>query len=219
MQNPQPVQNEIANFNEYIRRLGLALGYPDDQIPMLINSFVNFNRQDRYKLITNTQQYVDSLLAVDQELASLPNGILKPYMQEIGENWNNMNQQLAQLQILSLIQKKEDCQAVIKELLRILNDKIRTVNDVLKANLGQSPSNPPQSGQSSSSGGINRFQDAVRLSRPDPNSGERFRQTVLDATSRFGPGRSNQGGGSNDPYINKYLKYKNKYLSLKKNSI
>lgn len=215
MQNPQPVQNEIANFNEYIRRLGLALGYPADQIPMLINSFVNFNRQDRYKLITNTQQYVDSLLAVDQELASLPNGILKPYMQEIGENWNNMNQQLAQLQILSLIQKKEDCQAVIKELLRILNDKIRTVNDVLKANLGQSPSNPPQSGQSSSSGGINRFQDAVRLSRPDPNSGERFRQTVQDATSRFGLGRSNQGGGSNDPYINKYLKYKNKYLSLK----
>ena len=246
MENPQPRgQNEIEKFNDYIRRLGLALGYTDAQIPMLINSFVNFNRQDRYKLINNTQQYVDSLLAVDQQLAGLPNGILKPYMQEIGENWYAMNKQLAELQILSLIQKKEDCQEVIKELLRILNEKIKTVNDVLKANLGQS-SNPSQQSQQSQQlqqlqqpgnpqGGIVRqnFQDLVNrsnsasrfqaaASNPDLRSQAAEELRELQARSaRSGLPDLNsrsQGGGSNDDiYMNKYLKYKNKYLNIKNN--
>lgn len=228
MENPQPQgQNEIEKFNDYIRRLGLALGYTDAQIPMLINSFVNFNRQDRYKLINNTQQYVDSLLAVDQQLAGLPNGILKPYMQEIGENWYAMNKQLAELQILSLIQKKEDCQEVIKELLRILNEKIKTVNDVLKANLGQSsnPSQQPQQLQQSENpqGGVasQRFQNLARSTIPGNQSA--FRDVVQQKMQNYGPAQNQpqnqRAGGSNDPYMNKYLKYKNKYLSLKKNRI
>ena len=71
------------------------------------------------------------------------------------------NKNLVELQILTLIQKKENCDKVIDGLLDVLNKKIKIVNDTLKENL-------------------------------------------------------TQAGGSNDKYIKKYLKYKNKYLSLKK---
>ena len=132
-------ENELPDFNEHMRNLGQALGYPADQIEELIRSFQVFNRQDKYKLIVDTRQYVDSLIQVDRQLADLPNSILQPYMGEIGDNWKEMNKQLTQLQILSLIQKKEDCQEVIKELLRILNDKIRTVNSELEIVFTVSP--------------------------------------------------------------------------------
>jgi hypothetical protein len=229
MQNPQsPRLNTLENFDLYIEQLGRALGYTDGQLPALRESFQNFNRQDRYKLIQNTQPVVERLLAVDQQLQSLalPNGILAPYMNEIGTSWNQMNEQLAQLQILSLIQKKEDCQEVIKELLRILNDKIRTVNDVLRANLGQ-PSNPqqpqqdqnpqqPQQQDQNPQGGVARqnFQSIVNRANPNlsrPNfPGQRFADVVQADAARFGPrAQQNQGqaGGSNDD------------VSLKKNSI
>jgi len=138
MQDSQAqVQNvPIDRFNDYIRQLGRALSFPEDQIEVLIQSFQYFNRQDRYRLITDTQRYVDNLLIADQELQRLPNTILQSYMPDIRDNWNAMNEQLAQLQILSLIQRKEDCSGVIKELLNILGKKIETVNGILKQNLG-----------------------------------------------------------------------------------
>jgi len=237
MQNP-PVP--IENFDLYIERLGQALGYNIQQIPDLRTSFRNFNRQDKYKLIQNTQEFVDRLLDADQQLQALalPNGILEPYMDEIGDNWHAMNEQLVQLQILSLIQKKEDCQAVIKELLKLLSNKIKTVNEVLKANLEQPPSNPPLQDQMNSQGGIaqprfralaNRTIPAQRFQAAAENPALRSR-TAAELQERLGqqdlrlPGAGgivrNLGGGSNDNvYMNKYLKYKNKYLSLKKNSI
>jgi len=174
-----------------------------------------------------------------------------------------MNEQLAQLQILSLIQKKEDCQEVIKQLLKILNDKIKTVNDVLRANLGQpnpQSANPvqSQSGESSNPSSANLVQsqlgDSGQSSNPSsatlvrPQSGElrpssipssatlvrptdlqnrfadsarlvsdpslRFQSAVQNQMQNFGP-RKMQGGSNDDIYMKKYLKYKNKYLSLK----
>jgi hypothetical protein len=249
MQNSNPQSqrqtDKLPEFDRYIEDLARALGYSDLQIPGLRDSFQNFNRQDKYKLIQNTETVVQSLLDVDLKLSSLPNGILQPYMNEIGENWTAMNDQLAQLQILSLIQKKEDCQAVIKELLGILNTKIKTVNDVLRANLGQSsnPSQQPQQPQQpqqqeNSQGGVarqnfqglvNRFNPASRFQAAASNPALRSQaanevQERLAQSGQSGlPGLDNvrrQGGGSNDDvYMNKYLKYKNKYLSLKKNSI
>ena len=63
MQDSQAqVQNvPIDRFNDYIRQLGRALSFPEDQIEVLIQSFQYFNRQDRYRLITDTQRYVDNL--------------------------------------------------------------------------------------------------------------------------------------------------------------
>ena len=247
-------ENELPDFNEHMRNLGQALGYPEPLIDQLIRSFQVFNRQDKYKLIVDTRQYVDSLIQVDRQLANLPNGILLPYMDEIGDNWKEMNNQLTQLQILSLIQKKEDCQEVIKELLRILNDKIRTVNEVLKANLGQPSSQQsqevPQGGVGSPASRLqdvaprapsasrlqdvayrapsaSRLQDAVsRASRlqaasnsSDLRSPAPFKPPGHGLGVFSGPPLNSGGGSNNDVYMNKYLKYKNKYLSLKKNSI
>jgi len=234
----------IDNFNDHITRLGLALSFSEDQIQRLQASFRIFNDRDRYRLIANTQTYVDNLVQADRDLQLLQSNALAPYMDQIRAGWNEMNNQLAELQILSLIQKKEDCSAVIKELLDLLNRKIKTVNEVLKANLGQPEANPSQGGLSSASEDFNRsslrdrLQSAARsVSRPEQFPGERFQQTVQQATDRYGsrqqfqnlqqlqqqlnqqlPGQGSnlrQAGGSNDPYMNKYLKYKNKYLSLK----
>jgi len=46
-----------------------------------------------------------------------------------------MNQQLTELQILSLIRRQENCDQVINELLRVLHEKIRTVNQIISSNL------------------------------------------------------------------------------------
>jgi len=233
----------IDNFNDHITRLGLALSFSEDQIQRLQASFRIFNDRDRYRLIANTQTYVDNLVQADRDLQLLQSNALAPYMDQIRAGWNEMNNQLAELQILSLIQKKEDCSAVIKELLDLLNRKIKTVNEVLKANLGQPEANPSQGGLSSASEDLgssrDRFQNAARLAS-SPSS--RFQQSGLQALQqdKFGSTaqevkglqqqlnqqlqqqqqqlqgpRSGQAGGSNDPYMNKYLKYKNKYLSLK----
>jgi hypothetical protein len=209
MQNQNPQLQAVPDFDNYITQLGRALGYNDAQIPELRASFQNFNRRDRYKLIQNTQLAVDRLLQADRDLQDLSRGILEPYMQEIGPNWNAMNEQLAQLQILSLIQKKEDCQEVIKELLRILNEKIKTVNDVLRANLGQSNPQSGNLGQPNPQSG--------NLGQPNPQSGNLDRMSnfarTFNAARAFDPSLTasrvsdpRQLGGSNDDvYMNKYL--------------
>ena len=67
--------------------------------------------------------------------------------------------------------RNQNCDEIIRALLDALNNKIRSVNQILRENL-------------------------------DPAGAHHA---------------ANQGGGANDDkYMSKYLKYKNKYLSLKK---
>jgi hypothetical protein len=124
-------------FNGFAKRIFKALGFTDDIIASKFQSFIDgFSKEDKYKLIYETEKYVDSLEVADNELSGLTTGSLAQYMDQIKVNWESMNEQLAQLQILSLIQRKEDCSGVIKELLNILGKKIETVNGILKQNLG-----------------------------------------------------------------------------------
>jgi hypothetical protein len=119
------------------KRIFKALGFTDEIIASKFQSFIDgFSKEDKYKLIYETEKYVDSLEVADNELSGLTTGSLAQYMDQIKVNWESMNEQLAQLQILSLIQRKEDCSGVIKELLNILGKKIETVNGILKQNLG-----------------------------------------------------------------------------------
>lgn len=229
-QQVQQAQQFNDNFRDYVRRLGVALGFPLEQQEGLLNIFQNFTQGDRYRLVQNTDRYVSNLEAIDIELRELPNGILLPYMNGIRENWNNMNQQLAQLQILSLLQKKENCEAVIKELLNILNKKITSVNEILTNNLGQDrpmsaqPSAQGGVSQSSAKGGVNvtlNARDAFRtvgqrVVQQQPEAGGGLPRLVGENERRFNEARQRQGGGANDDiYTKKYLKYKDKYLSLK----
>lgn len=163
------------DFTNFVIRLGKALSLDEPKQEKLKAVLVNFSNGDKYKLISEIDKYVINLEEIDKQLIGLKTGILEPYMGAIENNWNSMNEQLAQLQILSLIQRKENCEEVIKELLGILSKKIATVNDILKNNLGQPIS-----------------QSSVQANQEQA------------------------GGSNNDKYMNKYLKYKNKYLSLKK---
>jgi len=124
-------------FNGFAKRIFKALGFTDEIIASKFQSFIDgFSKEDKYKLIYETEKYVGSLEVADNELRGLTTGSLAQYMDQIKDNWESMNEQLAQLQILSLIQRKEDCSGVIKELLNILGKKIETVNGILKQNLG-----------------------------------------------------------------------------------
>lgn len=250
--NPQQAQEFQNEFIEYIRRLGRALGFEPQQQNELIDIFQNFAQGDRYRLIENTDRYVRELEVIDNQLRDLPNGILSPYMDGINgirENWNNMNKELAKLQILSLLQKKNNCDAVIKELLNILNKKITSVNEILTSNLEDRPIPARQSSaqggiasapalgisQSSAQGGVNvtlkpidTFRNMAQGVRQQVRQSEagggvpqlhapsrsaaQFQSAVKSTTDQF----RKQAGGTNDNiYMNKYLKYKNKYISLK----
>ena len=115
-------------FNGFAKRIFKALGFTDEIIASKFQSFIDgFSKEDKYKLIYETEKYVGSLEVADNELRGLTTGSLAQYMDQIKDNWESMNEQLAQLQILSLIQRKEDCSGVIKELLNILSKKIKKV--------------------------------------------------------------------------------------------
>jgi hypothetical protein len=176
----------VQDFNNFVIRLGKALSLDEPKQEKLKAFLVNFSNGDKYKLISETDKYVTNLEEIDKQLIGLKTGILAPYMNAIQNNWNNMNEQLAQLQVLSLIQRKENCEEVIKELLGILSKKIASVNDILRNNLGQP------------------------ISQVNTQANTQADTKVEDSDD------SQSGGRNNDKYINKYLKYKNKYLSLKK---
>ncbi len=149
-----------TSLNNYIDQLSAALGLESTTSNQLKSIFASYSDVNKYKLITKTETPVKELLSADQSIKALFDSQLKPYQEKIKANWNSMNKNLVELQILTLIQKKENCDEVIDGLLKVLNEKIKIVNDTLKQNL-------------------------------------------------------TQAGGSNDKYMKKYLKYKNKYLSLK----
>jgi len=179
------------DFNQFTDRLGRALNLPQAQIGQLNQFFRRFNDADIFRIISNVDRHVAQLEDADRRLADLigRNGVLNQYADRIQANWDAMNEQLAQLQILSLIQRVENCDGVINQLLDVLNNKIRSVNQILEQNL-----NPPQ--QQASRGARMSLRDAAQeVQRRELNQ--------------------RQGGG-NDIYMTKYLKYKNKYLSLKK---
>jgi hypothetical protein len=150
-----------TDLNTHIDKLSRALGLESSTSNELKGIFVSYSDENKYKLIDKTGEAVTQLLSADQSIKALFDSQLLHYQEKIKANWNSMNKNLVELQILTLIQKKENCDKVIDGLLDVLNKKIKIVNETLKQNLSQA-------------------------------------------------------GGSNDKYIKKYLKYKNKYLSLKK---
>jgi len=149
-----------TNLNNYIDQLGRILELTVETKNRLKSLFNSYNNE-KYKLIEKTEDAVSKLETADQELKTFIDNTLEPYKTKIKTNLDQMNNSLIELQILTLIQKKENCDKVIDGLLDVLNKKIKIVNETLQKNL-------------------------------------------------------TQAGGSNDKYIKKYLKYKNKYLSLKK---
>ena len=175
----------------------LVLDIPADKAQILRGLLQRFLPSERVKLVRQTQDFIRALLDIDEDLQKLINtGVLSPYKEKIKDKWDNMNKSLAELQMLSLLEKVEgNCDEVINALLDVLSRKISKVNDILRSKL-------PQEGVAGE-GGIAGEEGIAE-------QGGRARR-------RQEPGAGAGGGNINDKYLNKYLKYKNKYVYLKRN--
>ena len=122
----------MESFNQYIINLSTALGLNDTDRTKLIELLTKFTDKDKYKLIEDTDLLVKRLVDIDIQINQLITKDLFPYMESIKENLNEMNKNLAELQILSLIKRKENCGQVIKELINLLNYKSSAVNEIVK---------------------------------------------------------------------------------------
>ena len=128
----------MENFENYVNQISDALELNPDQKGKITTLFSSFKDNEKLQLISQTQDRVNELLAADEQIKALKTGSLSQYMVNIQENWNMMSENLVQLQILSLLQKKgADCSEVINDILKILNTKLTTVNQILRANLGE----------------------------------------------------------------------------------
>jgi len=199
----------MESFNEYIKNLSTALGLNDTERTKLIELLTKFTDKDKYKLVEKTDLLVQKLVDIDIQINQLITKDLFPYIESIKENLNEMNKNLAELQILSLIKRKENCGQVIKELINLLNIKYSTVNDIVKKNLEGDPSI-----DKSQKANLETIYNAT-LTKPSlPKQVQTQLRPDWDNSLhklKVPLGKSNFGQN-----FGKYLKYKNKYLSLKK---
>ena len=194
-----------SKFLGYVNNLGTALGLNENEINKLKSFLEQFSDTDKFKLVNNTDETVKKLVTIDQKISSLVSGELKPYMASIRDSWNQMNLNLAELQVLSLIQRKENCDELINELLRFLTIKVSNVNEIVKTNLLKKSSDTPA-----------KKSDKELLSKVvSQTSTTAALNPVKQPTQNIQSVSTNQS--TNSKYLMKYLKYKNKYLSLKKN--
>lgn len=148
------MSNTSNRFESYVTKLGSALGLSDSSKKKLLEMLQKFSNDDKLKIMEITSEQVDALELIDKQLLTLyTTGPLSQYKDVIKVNWDAMNEQLAELQILSLITKsKEDCSKVINSLSEVLNKKITKVNDILRNNL-----NTPQSGGANNDIYMNKY--------------------------------------------------------------
>ena len=147
--------NIVDKFNTYIVEICQILNIGEPLQPQILESLKQFNDDNKYKFIENVSTRFDELKKADERI--------KKFMERYPDiDLKKLNKNLAQLQILSILQKKDNSVLLTQELIKLMIDKTKVIN-------------------------------------------ENLHETMA-------------GGSSKDIYISKYLKYKNKYLSLK-NSI
>ena len=212
--------------------------YDDDsRINILRNTIQKFSRDEKYKLIDSVERHMESLLDADIQLQDLmDSGVLQPYQADIKDSMDGLNNELMRLQILSLIQKTK-CDDVIKELVGLLTTKISTVNDVLEKKLGATTDGDAAAADSSDRRNLSSM-TSVEPVRPGSVQPARLTSSLSSVGSTSAPvlnllpplppppplpsvvidddaAGELIGGSIEDMYINKYIKYKKKYISLK----
>jgi hypothetical protein len=154
----------MQNLETYVEQISTALELTPDQKEKITIIFAGFKDNEKLQLISQTQSSVDELIKADEQIKTLKTGSLSQYMDNIQANWNIMSENLVQLQILSLIQKKgADCSEVINDLLKILNTKLTTVNQILKANLGEASSKTTSTPSGLQKEVLGKAEEAVKL--------------------------------------------------------
>jgi len=130
------------NFLSFVNQIFDSIGIlPGDIRTQLVNNLSQYTDGNKYLFLNNQdlKQLFTRLLDADNQLNGLisEGGVLKPYMDTIGNSWNNIIQQLGKLQALSILKKinKDDCGPVVDALLGALNQKIGIVNNLIESNL------------------------------------------------------------------------------------
>ena len=216
-------------FSEYVNNLGRALGLNQSDILQLNGILRRFSDTDKFKLVNNTEETVRKLIEVDKKINDLVSGELKPYMASIQDSWNKINFNLAELQILTLIQRKENCDELINELLRLFTTKVSTVNEILKKKLDESTDTQAKqsardllSKVSSSNQSMAPLlktttqtplvQPKWDISQPDSAKTPLGKTDIKKVAAQFKANQSKSGTN----YLLKYLKYKKNIYHLKK---
>jgi hypothetical protein len=161
----------MENFETYVDQISTALELTSEQKEQITTIFSGFKDNEKLQLISQTQNHVDELIKADEVIKTLKIGSLSQYMNNIQANWNMMSENLVQLQILSLIQKKgADCSEVINDLLKILNTKLTTVNQILLTNLGEASSKTTSTPTVLQKEVLGKADQAVKLAATKPDA-------------------------------------------------
>ena len=204
------------NFLFYLGRIFEALDIPSEMRGQLVTAFGKYNNRDKYIFLQSPelQKSFDALITADNQLKALARGALNPHIEKIRASWNQTLYQLSRLQGLAILQKvnESDCSEVINELLKALNNKLDSVNNIIQSNLedtAKQPASVPVSSSSSSSaagGGGGNGKPIIS-----------FKTAANAALASNRKQKYFAVGGSDDLYKAKYLKYKQKYLQIKNN--
>ena len=129
--------HQALRFDNYMRMLFTALNIQDANQIRLRELFRNFRPNEHIRIIAQTEEFVNALVEADTALQAF--FVRYGTMYNISrEAWNGMTSSLAELQMLSLLEKVEGtCDEVINALLDVLSTKITQVNTILKSKLNR----------------------------------------------------------------------------------
>jgi hypothetical protein len=187
-------------FTKYVAKIISNLGIEGANAAEIVNKMNIFNDAAKFKIINDSElkEHLNALEKADQGLKKLvlDNGELNDFYnngrQGNKEAWDESMKQIAILQGLIILRKisQNDCDGLIKNLLKSFDTKLKAVNELLSSDL---------------------------IADKD---GKQTTSPVKDTTSQDPDTTSQgQGLVGGSDYLVKYLKYKNKYLKLLKNNM
>ena len=191
----------IKFINKILTSLNIESPIKDD----VINEMKELDDNSKYVIINDEklQDNVKVLIEADKKLYSLikEGGPLFEYTDKIKDEWDKSMKQIARLQGLIILRKisENNCDSIIKSLLDGFNNKLSAVNQILSSDL-KAPNKKSSKIQTKS--------ETLRSETSDSENNQQ--ETNLLKTQLI---------GGTDEYYTKYLKYKNKYLYLKKNNM
>jgi len=196
-------------FTKYVAKIISNLGIEGENATEIAAKMQSFNDAAKFKIINDSElkKHLNALEEADQGLKKLvlDNGELNDFYtngrQGNKEAWDKSMKQIALLQGLIILRKisQNDCDGLIKNLLKSFDTKLTAVNELLSSDLKAD-------------------KDGKQTTSPVKDTNSPVKDTnspVKDTTSQD----QDQGQAGGSDYLVKYLKYKNKYLTLKEYNI
>lgn len=133
MNQSQP-QIQQQEFLKIVKQIENALGINNNELVKTVQqlkldfSKVNMKEQN---VLNST---IGNLIKADQELKNLEmNSEFNMYIQNNIAQWKDLKKNIGKLQALTLINKiskERDCNNVIKTMIKVMNDKIKLINEL-----------------------------------------------------------------------------------------